>query len=214
MGYESIRMGAPLPNLAEDEFQRRLGANSQLPEPTLARLFAHYQELQRWNPSLSLIGPGTAQEVVERHYGESLAALPLIPASSAVLVDVGSGAGFPGFVLAAARPQLTVTLVEARERKWAFLEAACRRAALPCRCLNASVAAPLPADFPAVIDLVTARAIASEALAPLVERLAPAGRVLLWTTRAPELPGLARGRSLALSHSDRRRIVELRRAPP
>jgi 16S rRNA (guanine527-N7)-methyltransferase len=204
-------MRAALPNLAEADFRRRLGPNARLSEQTLAHLLAHYQELRRWNPTLSLIGPGTAQEMVERHYGESLAALPLIPPLPAVLVDVGSGAGFPGFVLAAARPALAVTLVEAQERKWAFLEAACRRAALPCRCLNARVAAPLPADFPAVIDLVTARAIAPEALAPLLERLAPTGRVLLWTTGAPELGGLKVGRTIALPGSKRRRIVELRR---
>ena len=52
-----------------------------------------------------------AGEVVERHYGESLAALPLAPAEGR-LVDLGSGAGFPGWVLAAARPGLEVTLVD------------------------------------------------------------------------------------------------------
>ena len=64
------------------------------------------------------------------------------------LLDLGSGAGFPGIVLAAARPDLEVTLLEARERKWAFLAAACRRAGLACRCLNARVSAN-PADLPA-----------------------------------------------------------------
>jgi 16S rRNA (guanine527-N7)-methyltransferase len=206
-------MGASLPDIAPETFQARLTAHGSETLTTAAQnaLYAHYQELRRWNPTLSLIGPGTAAEVVERHYGESLAALPLIPPAPAVLVDVGSGAGFPGFVLAATRPHLAVTLVEAQARKWAFLEAACRRAALPCRCLNARVAAPLPAEFPAVIDLVTARAIAPEALAPLVERLAPSGRILLWTTGTPELGGLAAGRAIALPGSERRRIVELRR---
>jgi 16S rRNA (guanine527-N7)-methyltransferase len=203
-------VGADLPDLSSVEFERRLAASS--PEPltsaTMAALFAHYDELRRWNRLLSLVGPGTAEEVVERHYGEALAALPLIPPESGVLVDVGSGAGFPGLVLAAARPELSVTLVESQERKWAFLEAACRRAALPCRCLNARVAQPLSADFPALIDLVTARAIAYEAVAPLRERLAPRGRMLLWTTGMPELPGLDAQRELALAGSARRRIVE------
>ncbi|HUF78495.1 MAG TPA: RsmG family class I SAM-dependent methyltransferase, partial [Thermoanaerobaculia bacterium] len=73
---------------------------------TLAALYAHYQELRRWSPALSLIGPAAAGDVVERHYGESLAGVPLLPAGARVLVDVGSGAGFPGFVLAAACPEL------------------------------------------------------------------------------------------------------------
>ena len=207
-------MGATLQDLGPEAFRTRLTASSPetLTAATQDALYAHYQELRRWNPTLSLVGPGTADEVVERHYGESLAALPLLPPAPATLIDVGSGAGFPGFVLAAARPNLQVTLVEAQERKWAFLEAACRRAALPCRCLNARVAAPLPADFPALIDLVTARAIAPEALAPLLERLAPTGRVLLWATGTPELGGLAAGRTIALPGSERRQIVELRRS--
>jgi 16S rRNA (guanine527-N7)-methyltransferase len=207
-------VGATLPDLAPETFRARLAASSPetLTDAAQNALYAHFQELRRWNPTLSLVGPGTADEVVERHYSESLAALPLIPPAPAVLVDAGSGAGFPGLVLAAARPNLAVSLVEAQERKWAFLEAACRRAALPCRCLNARVASPLPADFPAVIDLLTARAIAPEALAPLLERLAPTGRVLLWTTGTPELGGLAVGRTIALHGSEQRQIVELRRS--
>src|SRR5947209_4043348 len=129
-----------LPRLTPEELATALAAVS--PEPlapaVTAALHAHYLELARWNRTLSLIGPGTAGEIVERHYGESLAALPLVP-EEGELVDLGSGAGFPGLVIAAARPRLAVTLVEARERKWAFLQAAARRAALPCRCLNARV---------------------------------------------------------------------------
>src|SRR5436305_10950639 len=95
------------------------------PEPLKERaidaLFAHYRELALWNRRTNLIGPGTAHEILARHYGESLAALPLLPAAARRGLDLGSGAGFPGLVLAAACPELKMTLVEARERKWAFL---------------------------------------------------------------------------------------------
>ena len=112
-------MSAELPDLSLDEFRRRLEATSPVPvgPEVLDRLLAHYQELRRWNPSLSLVGPAAAADVVERHYAEALSGLPLIPAGARVLVDVGSGAGFPGFVLAAARPELEVTLVEPRQRR-------------------------------------------------------------------------------------------------
>lgn len=205
-----------LPDYPRDDFARRLQALSPEPLPAaiVGVLFTHYQELRRWNRTLSLIGPGTSHEVLPRHYGESLAALPLIPAGARELVDVGSGAGFPGFVLAAARPGLSVTLVEARERKWAFLQAAARRAALPCRCLNARVGASLPTGLPHQVDLFTMRALkpAPQLLSAFTRRLTPAGRILLWIgeeTPAPP-PGLVYGEERPLGTSTRRRLVELR----
>src|SRR5262249_31489350 len=185
-----------------------------LPVLVTAALHAHYQELSRWNRTLSLIGPGTAGEIVSRHYGESLAALPLLP-EEGELVDLGPGGGFPGLVIAAARPRLSVTLVEAQERKWAFLMAAARRAGLPCRCLNARVALPLPADLPAAIDRVTVRALKldSQVLEALADRLRPSGGILLWVgDELPDLPGtLTVAGERRLPGSLRRRIVELSR---
>jgi len=203
-----------LPRIAPEVFATAVRSVS--PEPlgdaATDALYAHYLELSRWNRTLSLIGPGTAADFIPRHYGESLAALPFVPADGE-LVDLGSGAGFPGLVIAAARPRLAVTLVEARERKWSFLQAAARRAALPCRCLNVRVGAPLPAGFPACIDRVTARALKldSQVLEALAERLRPSGRILLWV--GDELPILPPALSMAgaarLPDSARRRIVEL-----
>jgi 16S rRNA (guanine527-N7)-methyltransferase len=189
------------------------------PEPLDGRavdaLHAHYQELSVWNQRLSLIGPGTLDEVLERHYGESLAALPLVPSEAKFGLDIGSGAGFPGLILAAARPGLEMTLVEAREKKWAFLSSAARKASLPCRCLNVRVSVPLPAGIPASLDLVTARALKldPDVLGALAERLGPAGRVLLWLGEEdPALPAaLVPGRSVKLPGSERRRILELLR---
>src|ERR1700686_4562734 len=116
-------MGAKLPAISRADFERGIAAAS--PEPLTAAamtaLYAHYLELARWNERLGLIGPGTADEVLVRHYGEALAALPLIPEATGRAIDLGSGAGFPGLVLAAARPLLAMTLVEVRERKWSFL---------------------------------------------------------------------------------------------
>jgi 16S rRNA (guanine(527)-N(7))-methyltransferase RsmG len=210
-------MASTLPRLTRDELARSLARLA--PEPLSAKaleaLYQHYLELARWNESVSLIGPGTAGEVVTRHYAEALAALPLISRAARQAVDIGSGAGFPGLVLAAARPDLQMTLVEGREKKWAFLMAAVRRASLPCQCLNARVANPLPAGLPERIDLLTVRALKldSQVLGALAKRLSPQGSVLLWAGEAdPDLPpDLAPGRSLMLAGSERRRILELRR---
>jgi 16S rRNA (guanine(527)-N(7))-methyltransferase RsmG len=205
-------MGALLPHLERPHFLARLSAVSPvaLSGAAAEALWAHYQELRRWNERLSLVGPGTADEVVERHYGEALAALPLIDDARSLL-DVGSGAGFPGFVLAAARPDLEVTLVEARQRKWAFLAAAARRAQLSCRCLNARVGAAL--EMPTV-DLVTWRAVRLPA--STVAALAAVGkRMLLWSgADEPAPPAGWRGaRRIPLVGSAERRIVEWTASP-
>ena len=186
-------MGSILPDIPRDKFAERLRAvcARELPGPLISRLHHHYEELRRWNPTLSLIGPGTAEQLVERHYGEALLAEPLLPDLQRTLVDVGSGAGFPGLVLAAMRPDWAVTLVEARGKKSAFLAAASRRMALPVHCLNARVGEPLPPGIPLTIDVLTVRAVRidSQLLDPLMPRLSPEGRVLLWS--GEEVPRLS-----------------------
>src|SRR5262245_35181373 len=90
--YHFPPMPCALPFLSRDALAQGLADLS--PEPlddrALDALHAHYQELSVWNRRLSLIGPGTLNEVLERHYGESLAALPLV--SGGAGLDIGSGA--------------------------------------------------------------------------------------------------------------------------
>lgn len=213
-------MAFDLPSITRNDFAAEIAALSPEPleERSVAALYAHYEELARWNRRTNLIGRGTAGEILERHFGESLAALPLLPDSARVGVDLGSGAGFPGLVLAAARPGLEMTLAEARERKWAFLLAAARRASLPCRCLNVRVQVPLPAGLPERIDVITSRALRldSETWGALANRFAAEGRVLLWAGEIdPDLPpDLVACGSVKLAGSERRRILALRRAAP
>lgn len=211
-------MAFDLPPVPFLEFSAHIAALS--PEPLSKRavlaLYAHLEELRRWNRRLALIGPGTAAEIFARHYGESLAALRLIPDTAGQAVDLGSGAGFPGFPIAAARPNLRMVLVEARERKASFLLAAARRAALPLRCLDVRVAAPLPVGFPESPVLITVRALrlSPDLLATLGRRMDPNGQILIWAgadTPTPP-PGLVIARQVPLKGSERRRIVELVRA--
>lgn len=209
------------PSITHDAFAAELAKHSPEPlsERTVDALFAHYQEMSRWNQRVSLIGPGTADEIVARHYGESLAALPLLPVEARVGLDLGSGAGFPGIVLAAARPGLAMTLVEPRQKKWAFLLAAARAASLPCTVLDVRVSVPLPAGLlarPDVrFDLVTVRALklGPDVLDALAERLADHGRILMWVGGDdPDLPPrLSADASIRLKGSERRRILSLRR---
>lgn len=212
-------MAAKLPPLELPVFAQRVRSLSpvSLADSSVESLFGHYSELVRWSPRLALIGPGTVQSVLERHFGESLAALSLLEgAGPDELVDVGSGAGFPGLVLAAALPNWRVTLVEGRERKWAFLRAATMRARLSCRCLNARVAVPLPAGLPGAYGAVTFRALGlpPAVMSALAARLTSRGRFLVWAgAEDPPLPeGLRKSGQLALQGSAARRILVLERA--
>lgn len=216
-------VATPLPDLSREEFRRRLVASGpgEVVEGVLDALFVHYAELRRWSRRSSLIGPGTAEEVVERHYAESLWGATLVRRRSGVAVDLGSGAGFPGWVLAAALRGFEFTLVEPRQRKWAFLAAASRAASLPCTCLDARVGRVLPEGFPPRVDLVTARAIqlSADVLESLGERLVEGGSILLWAGEEPPglPPGLAVTTERRLPRAERRRILELRptrRDPP
>ena len=198
--------------LTEDEFARQLEKfwPERLKPEMVRRLLVHYEELRCWAGTIALIGPGAVGELFERHYAESLAALPWLPPGPGRLLDLGSGAGFPGWILAAARPDLDVTLVEARERKWAFLATAARRARLSCRCVNARVCGHSLGGFPEAldrIDVVTVRAlrIDEKTWLTLLPRLQPGARVLLWSGEIAEPPPapFVAGRSLALSGSRR-----------
>ena len=93
----------------------------ELAPAVLGHFKTYLDELKLWNAKINLTGLKTDRDIIIKHFLDSLAVLPFLgdPAS---LVDLGSGAGFPGLVLKLARPQMTLTLVEARQKKAAFLE--------------------------------------------------------------------------------------------
>lgn len=211
-------MSAELPELDLPRFAQELRRSQgsrgpALPSLMVEQFFAFYDELRRWNRRASLIGPGTVNEVANRHFAESLAGLGLLRDSDRTLVDIGSGAGFPGLVLAIARPDLEITLVESREKKWAFLNAVIRRCRLSCRVLNVRVTKQFSTStqLPETIDVVTSRAVAlaDELLQPFLAR-SPAVRFLVWQgdVEIGRALGLAQQRQVVLPGSDRRRIVE------
>ena len=148
---------------------------------TADRLDAFLDELCRWNRAINLVAPSEEAALRSRHLSDSLHLLELCPPHARNWVDLGSGGGFPGLVIAIAaaetRPALTVTLVESDSRKAAFLAAAARRTGVAPRilCARAETVAPLHAD------VVSARAVAPLVrLLGLVERhLVPDGVALL-----------------------------------
>jgi len=205
-----------LPHLTSEQFvdELELAGAPRLPASALDALHAHYLELARWAPTVDLVGPGAEGELFERHYAESLAALPWLPAGPFRLVDLGSGAGFPGLVLAAARPDAEVWLVEPRERRAAFLASAARKAGLGARVLAARVGAGSAPDLPERIAVVTVRALRLDPplVRALTPRLAPDASLLVWSGAvAPELPTpFEPARSLLLPASRDRHLREFR----
>ncbi len=126
----------------------------------------------KWSAKINLVSKHDLPHLWERHIQDSLALLPHIPTGTAAATDLGSGAGFPGLVLAL-ETNIPFTLIESDSRKAAFLIDAARQLAAPVTVLNCRIeAAKLP---PA--PLITARALAplDKLLALATPHLAPDG---------------------------------------
>ena len=92
----------------------------------LARLALYFHELKKWNRRINLVARSMGdQQILESHFLDSLTLLSLLPTEKQpqeTILDVGTGAGFPGLVLKAACPALSVTLIEPRENRFFFLK--------------------------------------------------------------------------------------------
>ncbi|MBI5583762.1 MAG: 16S rRNA (guanine(527)-N(7))-methyltransferase RsmG [Deltaproteobacteria bacterium] len=85
--------------------------------------------LLKWNRKINLTALRTPEDIISRHFLDSLLLLPYLPETGRLL-DLGSGAGFPGLPLKIARPGLSIDLVEATAKKASFLKEAVRRLGL------------------------------------------------------------------------------------
>jgi len=119
------------------------------------------RELRRWQAIKNLVGPATLDRIWDRHIVDSLQLLDLAPEARTWL-DLGSGAGFPGLVLAIAGAErgLRVHLVESNSRKCAFLRHVVRLAGAPATIHEARLEAVIP-GFVGQADVVSARALAA-----------------------------------------------------
>lgn len=157
------------------------------------RVIVYLDLLLRWNQKINLTAVRSAEDCVTRHFGESLYLSRHLQLAGRLL-DIGSGAGFPGLALKVAFPSLTVTLLEPVAKKRAFLKEVAR----VCSMDSVEVRGERLADFvtrkPAFrFDTVTARAVGDlDRLVPdATELLASGGRLCLWLTRS-QIPGLVR----------------------
>jgi 16S rRNA (guanine527-N7)-methyltransferase len=137
---------------------------------TLDRLDRFVATLLGWQQRMNLIASSTEPKVWTRHVADSLQLIALAP-QARTWVDLGSGGGFPGLVIACAladRPGVRVHLVESSTKKAAFLREASRAAGAPAE-VHVVRIEDFVENFAAPVDVVTARA-----LAPLADLLAAA----------------------------------------
>lgn len=148
------------------DFERAFSVSRE----TLERLKTYESLLQRWQKTINLVAPSTLNQVWGRHFADSAQILALAPPEPKTWVDLGSGAGFPGLVVAtllAPKGFTKVTLVESDSRKAAFLRETAREMAVPVDIL------PLRIEAAATrASLRRAGVISARALAPLPRLLA------------------------------------------
>jgi 16S rRNA (guanine527-N7)-methyltransferase len=153
------RSGAAASNLAAD--RARALALTPVSRETSDRLDRFVELLLRWQRTTNLIAPSTASRIWTRHIADSLQLLDVVP-EALVWVDLGSGAGFPGLVIAAAlagKPGAVVHLVESNAKKAAFLREAQRLTGAPA-IVHTARAEDFAERCHEAVDAVTARALA------------------------------------------------------
>jgi 16S rRNA (guanine527-N7)-methyltransferase len=203
-----------MPALSEKEIARLLipylgdtsGSSSshepQVPADLYFRLSAYLDLLLKWNARTNLTAIRDPHEIVRRHFGESLFAGRHLGVSE-TLLDLGSGAGFPGLPIALLYPQISVTLAESQNKKATFLREAVRTLELPSVEVWAGRAEALPATRQ--FHTVALRAVDNMEAALLAARtrVAPGGQLAVLSTlnqiRPNILPG---GRSIPLPNSE------------
>lgn len=162
----------------------------------LQNISTYIDILLRWNARINLTAIRDPEDIVTRHFGESLFAarhlFPLIPsassASSAVkaleVADIGSGAGFPGLPIKLWAPHISLTLIESNHKKAAFLKEVTRALTLTDVNIQNARAETLTARY----DVVTLRAVERfETILPTASALVkPSGRLALLIGAAQE----------------------------
>lgn len=123
-----------MPVLSESEIARLLepylyggeGAAATVPVDLYLKLSVYLDLLLRWNARTNLTAIRDAEQIVTRHFGESLLLTRLLPSDALRVLDFGSGAGFPGIPMQLLRPDLIMTLAESQGKKASFLREAVR----------------------------------------------------------------------------------------
>lgn len=141
----------------QTSFMKRFNVSRE----TIERLALYEALLAKWNPKINLVSKSTLEDAWQRHFVDSAQIWCLAPIGVQRWVDIGSGAGFPGLVVAAMAaelaPQLEVILIESDQRKSIFMQTAAREMGITVRILNDRIENVPPQNA----DILSARALAS-----------------------------------------------------
>ena len=167
------------------------------PATLLSQLSLYLDLLLRWNARTNLTAIRDPEEIVRRHFGESLFAARHLDPDTPTLLDFGSGAGFPGVPIALLRPKIQVTLAESQNKKASFLREIVRTLNLSAQVWPGRVES-MPSDRR--FHIVTLRAVDDmDAALPIAEaRVVPGGQLILLTTTLHSPGG---GHSIPLPNS-------------
>ena len=173
-----------MPTLSDTQIATLLTPFLATPAAILPQLSAYLDLLLKWNARTNLTAIRDPEEIVRRHFGESLFAARHIPAETKTLLDFGSGAGFPGLPAALLHPEIQVTLAESQNKKSTFLREVVRSLALQNVVVWSSRVESMPPNR--LFNVVTLRAVddMATALPAARARIAPAGQLILLTTVA------------------------------
>lgn len=213
MSREPDEPAAPLPPERFEEILRRQAPNfSTSPDAAcVAPLSVFLAELDRWRRRTNLVGALSTEELAD-HALEALVGSQLIISGERV-IDIGSGAGFPGLPLAILRADLSMTLLEPRGKRAAFLRHVVRTLKLT----NATVQeARIEEVGGQTFAVATTRAVGGfSTWIGQARFLDPRGLLLAWTTEAQEvareLPGFELERSIPVPGSTRRQVAAFRK---
>jgi 16S rRNA (guanine527-N7)-methyltransferase len=153
-----------------ESFQRTF----EISRETLDRLKTYAQLLVRWQKTINLVAPSTLSDIWHRHFADSAQLWWYRPPEARVWLDIGSGAGFPGLVLAILGAEAGAThhiLVESDSRKAAFLREVGRETGITVDILGMRIENPQTCAKVSAVDCITARALAP--LPRLLEMSAP-----------------------------------------
>jgi 16S rRNA (guanine527-N7)-methyltransferase len=141
---------------------------------TIERLALYEALLKRWQSAVNLVAPSTLGMVWHRHFADSAQLVALVPPQARNFADLGSGAGFPGLVLAimlAERRPMRAWLIESDQRKAAFLKEVARQTGVAVDIVSTRIESQETQARIGQADVVTARALA--ALGRLLALAAP-----------------------------------------
>ena len=192
-----------------------LGLELDLSYRQIGQLATHFALLVRWNPRVNLTALRRPEQIATRHFEESLFLAKVLPSATGLMVDVGSGAGFPCLPLKVAFPTVRTVLLEPNKKKAAFLKEVVRSCGLEdVEVRTERLSEAVRGKLVGRASLVTMRAVAATAgvLDDLGRLLQKDGQIALFVgekdaAKLAKAPGFDWKHPVAVPHSERRVIL-------